>query len=98
MPHVYRWQYDDNNGERSVRLFHVHVFIETDPYSYIPHPDKVYVPLHLEYMEQENERNNNRDNYNNSNNESNNGSNNEIKTSDFEYVNDNIILHYSSNK
>jgi hypothetical protein len=29
MPQVTRWQYDDNAGERSILLFHVHVFIET---------------------------------------------------------------------
>ena len=26
---LYRWQYDDNAGERSILLFHVHVFVET---------------------------------------------------------------------
>ena len=26
---AYRWQYDDNAGERSILLFHVHVFVET---------------------------------------------------------------------
>ena len=26
---AYRWQYDDNAGERSIHLFHVHVFVET---------------------------------------------------------------------
>lgn len=31
MPHVRRWNYDDNSGDRSIELFHVHVYIETDP-------------------------------------------------------------------
>lgn len=31
MPHVYRWNYDDNSGDRSIDLFHVHVYIETIP-------------------------------------------------------------------
>eukprot|EP00602_Paraphysomonas_sp_CaronLab_P004689 CAMPEP_0185018242 /NCGR_PEP_ID=MMETSP1103-20130426/1029_1 /TAXON_ID=36769 /ORGANISM="Paraphysomonas bandaiensis, Strain Caron Lab Isolate" /LENGTH=82 /DNA_ID=CAMNT_0027547985 /DNA_START=692 /DNA_END=940 /DNA_ORIENTATION=+ len=31
MPHVKRWNYDDNAGEKSIQLFHVHVYIETDP-------------------------------------------------------------------
>jgi len=32
MPHVRRWNYDDNSGDRSIELFHVHVYIETDPH------------------------------------------------------------------
>jgi hypothetical protein len=31
MPHVRRWNYDDNSGDRSIDLFHVHVYIETRP-------------------------------------------------------------------
>ena len=31
MPHVCRWNYDDNSGDRSIDLFHVHVYIETIP-------------------------------------------------------------------
>jgi hypothetical protein len=34
MPRVRRWNYDSNSGERSIDLFHVHVYIETIPYSY----------------------------------------------------------------
>lgn len=34
MPQVRRWNYDDNEGEKSVELFHVHVYIEVVPYSY----------------------------------------------------------------
>lgn len=47
MPHVRRWQYDDNSGERSISLFHVHVFIETDPFSFSPRPGQEYFPPHL---------------------------------------------------
>eukprot|EP01041_Mallomonas_annulata_P008800 gene8800-18207_t len=36
MPQVRRWEYDDNSGDRSIELFHVHVFIETDPFSFQP--------------------------------------------------------------
>lgn len=32
MPHVQRWNYDDNSGDRSIELFHVHIYIETDPH------------------------------------------------------------------
>ena len=39
MPKVRRWNYDDNLGDRSFQLFHVHVYIETIPYSYIPKSD-----------------------------------------------------------
>jgi len=46
-PQVRRWQYDDNSGERSIELFHVHVFIEMDPYSFKPDPDQIYVPPHM---------------------------------------------------
>lgn len=48
-PHVRRWNYDDNSGERSFQLFHVHVYIETIPYSYVPDPDKAYFPTHDDY-------------------------------------------------
>lgn len=46
MPHVRRWQYDDNSGERSIDLFHVHVFIETAPFQYAPREGMLYVPPH----------------------------------------------------
>jgi len=46
-PQVRRWQYDDNSGERSIELFHVHVFIEMDPYSFTPDPEQVYIPPHM---------------------------------------------------
>lgn len=46
MPHVRRWNYDDNSGERSFQIFHVHVYIETIPYSYIPDPERSYYPSH----------------------------------------------------
>lgn len=36
MPYVKRWNYDDNEGEKSIELFHVHVYIETIPYIYQP--------------------------------------------------------------
>lgn len=47
MPQVRRWQYDDNSGDRSILLFHVHVFIETIPFSYTPRPDQEYLPPHV---------------------------------------------------
>jgi len=46
-PHVKRWQYDDNAGDRSVDLFHVHVYIEVQPYSFQPSPDRIYTPPHI---------------------------------------------------
>jgi len=46
-PQVRRWQYDDNSGERSILLFHVHVFIEMDPFSFTPRPDMEYFPPHM---------------------------------------------------
>jgi hypothetical protein len=46
MPRVKRWQYDDNAGERSINLFHVHVFIETAPYTFTPRPGYEYFPPH----------------------------------------------------
>jgi len=55
MPQVRRWQYDDNSGERSIDLFHVHVFIETAPYSYAPREGMLYVPPHA-VLEQEQEQ------------------------------------------
>lgn len=33
MPQARRWNYDDNSGERSFQLFHVHVYIEVEPYA-----------------------------------------------------------------
>jgi hypothetical protein len=46
-PRVRRWQYDDNSGERSINLFHVHVFVEMIPFSFQPRPGLVYVPPHI---------------------------------------------------
>jgi hypothetical protein len=46
-PQVRRWQYDDNSGERSIELFHVHVFIEMDPYCFTPDPAQIYIPPHM---------------------------------------------------
>lgn len=31
MPNVRRWNYDSNSGDRSIDIFHVHVYIETIP-------------------------------------------------------------------
>lgn len=48
LPSVRRWQYDDNCGERSIELFHVHVFVETAPFSFRPaSPEAEYFPPHL---------------------------------------------------
>lgn len=47
MPQVRRWNYDDNLGERSIELFHVHVFIETIPYSFTVEEGKEYIPPHM---------------------------------------------------
>ncbi len=49
-PQVRRWNYDDNTGERSFQLFHVHVYIETHPYSYFPDAQKAYFPNHHCYI------------------------------------------------
>lgn len=46
-PQVRRWQYDDNFGERSFLLFHVHVFIEMDPFSFTPRDGLEYFPPHV---------------------------------------------------
>jgi hypothetical protein len=48
LPAVRRWQYDDNSGERSVDLFHVHVFIEMIPYSFSPPTEEIYTPPHVQ--------------------------------------------------
>lgn len=48
MPWVRRWQYDDNLGDRSVLLFHVHVFVETRPYAFRARPGMEYVPPHCQ--------------------------------------------------
>ena len=56
MSHARRWQYDDNSGERSVCLFHVHVYIETIPYSFEPRPNRVYLPLHMCESQEQYER------------------------------------------
>lgn len=45
-PHVRRWNYDDNLGQRSVELFHVHVYIEMKPFSFHPDPEKIYRPIY----------------------------------------------------
>ena len=46
-PLAKRWQYDDNTGDRTFDLFHVHVFIETDPHCHFePAPGKEYFPPH----------------------------------------------------
>eukprot|EP01037_Dinobryon_pediforme_P038436 gene38436-46453_t len=45
-PQVRRWQYDDNSGERSFNIFHVHVFIEMVPYSFTPREGLEYKPPH----------------------------------------------------
>jgi hypothetical protein len=45
-PHARRWNYDDNLGQRSVELFHVHVYIETKPFSFVPDPEKIYRPVY----------------------------------------------------
>lgn len=55
MPQVRRWQYDDNSGERSIDLFHVHVFIETAPYTYAPREGMLYVPPHAVLEDQDRE-------------------------------------------
>ena len=46
-PHARRWQYDDNMGERSIDLFHIHVFVETHPFAFSPSPGNEYFPPHL---------------------------------------------------
>ena len=46
-PHVRRWQYDDNQGERSFQIFHVHVFIEIIPFCFTPEPGHEYFPPHM---------------------------------------------------
>jgi len=47
MPSCVRWQYDDNMGERSIGLFHVHVYIETQPYCFSPRTGHEYLPPHV---------------------------------------------------
>ena len=54
-PQVRRWQYDDNLGDRSVLLFHVHVFIEMKPFSFYPLPGLEYFPPHTRPEEKESE-------------------------------------------
>jgi hypothetical protein len=49
-PHIYRWQYDDNAGERSFEIFHVHVFIETRPGSCTVSPAAEYLPPHARHI------------------------------------------------
>lgn len=31
MPHVCKWNYDSNEGDRSILWFHVHVYLQSDP-------------------------------------------------------------------
>jgi len=53
-PSVRRWQYDDNLAtERSVNLFHVHVYIEFRPYCFTPRPGHLYIPEHMRLLEEE---------------------------------------------
>jgi hypothetical protein len=48
LPQVKRWQYDDNSGERSIDLFHIHVFVETNPLlKFTPRDGQEYFPPHL---------------------------------------------------
>lgn len=48
-PYVRRWQYDDNCGQRSIDLFHVHVYIEMKPFSFhIDRPETQYFPPHMQ--------------------------------------------------
>ena len=54
-PTVQRWQYDDNSGDRSFPIFHVHVFIETIPYSFAPRPGYEYFPPHCQPQQQQQE-------------------------------------------
>jgi hypothetical protein len=51
MPHVRRWQYDDNSGERSINLFHVHIFVETIPFAFTARAEVEYFPPHLKLMD-----------------------------------------------
>lgn len=46
LPLVRRWQYDDNCGERTIDLFHVHVFIETTPFAFQARKGLEYYPPH----------------------------------------------------
>jgi len=48
MPRVKRWQYDDNLGNNSILIFHVHVFVETEPMAFEPQSsESEYLPPHL---------------------------------------------------
>jgi len=44
MPAVKRWEYDENEGQLSFLLFHVHIFIEIEPYAFCPAPEDLYMP------------------------------------------------------
>ena len=47
LPRVRRWQMDNNHGERTIDLFHVHIYIEEEPYIYqINGPRSVYISSH----------------------------------------------------
>lgn len=50
MPQVRRWQYDDNAGDRSILLFHVHVYIETIPFAFTPRSGNEYFPPHCKLI------------------------------------------------
>lgn len=50
MPQVRRWQYDNNLGDRSIDLFHVHVYIETLPFSFTPRDGLEYKPPNGEFQ------------------------------------------------
>jgi len=53
VPKCKRWQYDDNMGEKSIELFHVHVYVEEEPNSFhLADPEKEYFPPHVMHMEE----------------------------------------------
>ena len=52
-PGVQRWQYDDNSGDRSFPIFHVHVFIETIPFSFVPRSGFEYIPPHCQLSDRQ---------------------------------------------
>ena len=47
MPGVKRWQFDDNIGNKSILIYHVHVYIETEPFAFEPRAGHEYFPPHL---------------------------------------------------
>lgn len=50
-PRCKRWQYDDNLGNNSILIFHVHVFLEMEPYGFEPRPSLEYFPPHCNQIE-----------------------------------------------